>query len=293
MHGRGHLFGGLLPTPETGRAFGVLLQEAQATVTNYTAPAPSNRGTILAISLLIGLTAVAVDAIGVTYRSPALAGIPLLSAFLASATNSGDGLGAWYAVPGRPRLARAGGAAGGALAAGLGHGIPALVVRPARRPDHGVRDARPGGRRRRPRRGHRAARADPALPHDVPRRRAGPQRQRPRRVRLERPAGLEHRHRPRPRQPVDRPGVPLPQHVRPARAAAGQHPRHLPPREVAGELRLHLRAGRRPDPRADRRARGAAPGRADLGGRQQRSACPRSRCPRARSAPRSRPARGT
>ena len=99
IHGQGHLWGNLLPTPETGRAFGVLLQEAQATVTNYTAPAPSNRGTILAVSLLIGLTAVAVDAIGVTYRSPALAGIPLLSAFLASATNSGDGLGAWYAVP--------------------------------------------------------------------------------------------------------------------------------------------------------------------------------------------------
>ena len=99
LHGRGHLFGGVLPVPETGRALGVLLSEAQSTVTNYTAPAPSNRGTILAISLLIGLTALAVDAIGVTYRSPALAGIPLLSAFLASATNSGDGLGAWYAVP--------------------------------------------------------------------------------------------------------------------------------------------------------------------------------------------------
>ena len=99
LHGRGHLLGGVLPVPETGRAFGVLLQQAQTTVTNYTAPAPSDRATILAISLLIGLTALAVDAIGVTYRSPALAGIPLLSAFLASATNSGDGLGAWYAVP--------------------------------------------------------------------------------------------------------------------------------------------------------------------------------------------------
>ena len=97
--GQGHLWGNLLPTLETGRAFGVLLQEAQATVANNTAPAPSNRGTILAISLLIGLTGVAVDAIGVTYRRPALAGIPLLSAFLASATNSGNGLGAWYAVP--------------------------------------------------------------------------------------------------------------------------------------------------------------------------------------------------
>ncbi|HYN68513.1 MAG TPA: DUF3488 and transglutaminase-like domain-containing protein [Ornithinibacter sp.] len=99
IHGRGHLFADLLPTPETGRALGILLNEAQSTVTNYTAPAPSNRATILAISLLIGLTALAVDAIGVTYRSPALAGIPLLSAFLASATNSGEGLGAWYAVP--------------------------------------------------------------------------------------------------------------------------------------------------------------------------------------------------
>ena len=52
--------------------------EAYETVTNYTAPAPSNRGTVLAVSLLIGITAVAVDAIGVTYRSPALAGVPLL-----------------------------------------------------------------------------------------------------------------------------------------------------------------------------------------------------------------------
>ena len=100
LHGQGHLWSKVVPIPETGAAFGVLLTEAYETVTNYTAPAPSNRGTVLAVSLLIGLTAVAVDAIGVTYRSPALAGIPLLSAFLASATNSGDGLGAWYAVPG-------------------------------------------------------------------------------------------------------------------------------------------------------------------------------------------------
>ena len=100
VHGRGHLWGDLLPSPETGRAFGILLGEAQQTVTNYTAPAPSTRGTILAISVLLGVTALAVDAIGVTYRSPALAGVPLLAAFLGSATNSGDGLGAWYAVPG-------------------------------------------------------------------------------------------------------------------------------------------------------------------------------------------------
>ena len=99
LHGRGHLWADVVPTTETGQAFGILLTQAQETVTISAAPAPSNRGTILAISLLVGLTALAVDAIGVTYRSPALAGIPLLSAFLGSATNSGDGLAAWYAIP--------------------------------------------------------------------------------------------------------------------------------------------------------------------------------------------------
>ena len=100
LHGQGHLWARVVPVLDTGAAFGVLLTQAYGTVVNYTAPAPSNRGTVLAISLLIGLTAVAVDAIGVTFRSPALAGVPLLTAFLASATNSGGGLGAWYAVPG-------------------------------------------------------------------------------------------------------------------------------------------------------------------------------------------------
>ncbi|MEO6791228.1 MAG: hypothetical protein ABI249_03270, partial [Ornithinibacter sp.] len=62
LHGQGHLWHGVVPTPQTGRAFGVLLEQAYRTVTDYTAPAPSNRGTMLAISLLLGLTAVAVDA---------------------------------------------------------------------------------------------------------------------------------------------------------------------------------------------------------------------------------------
>ncbi|MEO5610172.1 MAG: DUF3488 and transglutaminase-like domain-containing protein [Ornithinibacter sp.] len=99
LHGQGHLWHGVVPTPQTGRAFGVLLEQAYRTVTDYTAPAPSNRGTILAISLLLGLTAVAVDAAAVTFRSPAAAGVPLLAAYLASATNSGDGLPIWLIVP--------------------------------------------------------------------------------------------------------------------------------------------------------------------------------------------------
>ncbi|WP_392542425.1 transglutaminaseTgpA domain-containing protein [Oryzobacter telluris] len=103
LHGQGHLWKNVVPVPDTGAALGVLLTEAYTTVTNYTAPAPANRGTVLAVSLLIGLTAVAVDACAVTFRSPAAAGIPLLTAFLSSATNSGEGLGALWAVP--PALA--------------------------------------------------------------------------------------------------------------------------------------------------------------------------------------------
>ncbi|MFQ6170474.1 transglutaminaseTgpA domain-containing protein [Oryzobacter sp. R7] len=103
LHGQGHLWKDVVPVPDTGAAFGVLLTQAYETVTSYTAPAPANRGTVLAVSLLLGLTAVAVDACAVTFRSPAVAGIPLLTAFLSSATNSGEGLGAWWAVP--PALA--------------------------------------------------------------------------------------------------------------------------------------------------------------------------------------------
>lgn len=99
LHGQGHLWKNVVPVPDTGAALGVLLTQAYETVTNYTAPAPANRGTILAVSLLLGLTAVAVDACAVTFRSPAAAGIPLLAAFLSSATNSGEGLGALWAIP--------------------------------------------------------------------------------------------------------------------------------------------------------------------------------------------------
>ncbi|MGG5257578.1 transglutaminase TgpA family protein [Phycicoccus avicenniae] len=99
IHGGGHLWAGVVPTPETARALGVLLGDAYATVTQFSAPAPADRGTTLAISLLVAATALATDAIAVTYRSPALAGIPLLAAFLAAATNTYTGLAAWLVVP--------------------------------------------------------------------------------------------------------------------------------------------------------------------------------------------------
>ncbi|PRY56086.1 uncharacterized protein DUF4129 [Knoellia remsis] len=107
LHGRGHLYFGFLPGPDTFFSFGVLLGEAQQTVMTFSAPVPTERGVVVAITMLVGVTALVVDAVAVTWRMPALAGLGLLTAYLVSATNSGDGLswryfvlpvGAWLAL---------------------------------------------------------------------------------------------------------------------------------------------------------------------------------------------------
>ena len=64
----------------------------------FSVPVPTDRGIVVAITILVGLTALVVDAVGVTLRAPALAGLGLLTAYLISATNSGDGLSWRYFV---------------------------------------------------------------------------------------------------------------------------------------------------------------------------------------------------
>ncbi|MEO7268802.1 MAG: DUF3488 and transglutaminase-like domain-containing protein [Knoellia sp.] len=98
MHGQGHLYYGFIPGPDTVSSLGILLREAGDTVMAYSAPAPTERGVIVAITILVGLTALVVDAIAVTLRSPALAGLALLTAYLVSATNSGEGLSWRYFI---------------------------------------------------------------------------------------------------------------------------------------------------------------------------------------------------
>lgn len=66
-----------LPTWATASEIGALLSQALRTVRDYSAPAPATPGAVFAITLLIGLTAIAVDAIAVTRRAPAAAGVPL------------------------------------------------------------------------------------------------------------------------------------------------------------------------------------------------------------------------
>jgi transglutaminase-like putative cysteine protease len=109
LNGQGHLWRGL-PTPDMVLAFNNLLVDARLTVQNYAAPAPTGRGVILGIGLAIGLTAILVDHVAVMRRSPALAGLPLLTTFLISASNGGESLhpayflaaaGVWLLMLGR------------------------------------------------------------------------------------------------------------------------------------------------------------------------------------------------
>ena len=113
LHGQGHLWHGL-PSPDLVRAFNNLLFDARMTVQNYAAPAPTDRGIILGVGLALGLTAIIVDHLAVMRRSPAMAGLPLLTAFLISASNSGASLhpiyflaagSAWLVMLGRQGVA--------------------------------------------------------------------------------------------------------------------------------------------------------------------------------------------
>ena len=91
IYGRGHLWRGL-PTFETLGFANKLVLEAIATAQAYAAPAPTTPGLAFVVGCSLGLVALAVDYLAVTRRSPSLAGLPLLTAFLASAANSGSSL---------------------------------------------------------------------------------------------------------------------------------------------------------------------------------------------------------
>lgn len=94
---REHLWYGL-PRWETALALNNLLYEARVIITTYAPPAPTSTGIILTLALLVWLTTLLVDFLAVTRRAPALAGIPLLVAFLTAASNSGTGMPVGYFV---------------------------------------------------------------------------------------------------------------------------------------------------------------------------------------------------
>lgn len=90
------LFWVVVPGSETLDRATELLREAGRTLQAYAAPAPTNEGVEFLIVSVLSLTAVSVDAIGVTGRAPATAGIPLAAAFLVSVSNSGEAMEPWF-----------------------------------------------------------------------------------------------------------------------------------------------------------------------------------------------------
>lgn len=87
-----------LPTPTTARGAVDLLRDAGSVLSTYAAPAPTTTGVSFLVVIVLILTATSVDTIGVTGRSPAMAGIPLAAAFLVSVSNSGQAMAPWFFV---------------------------------------------------------------------------------------------------------------------------------------------------------------------------------------------------
>jgi len=89
-----------LPTPETVQRLNSLGLEALDTIQRNSAPAPLTEGVTVYLVGAVALIAVLVDAMAATWRAPAAAGLPLLTAYLITAAN-GDSTSAvrYFVVP--------------------------------------------------------------------------------------------------------------------------------------------------------------------------------------------------
>lgn len=96
----GDSFWFVLPTPTTLEAANSLGLQALETVQRYSAPAPLNDGVTFCLIVAIATVAIAVDAMAATWRSPAAAGLPLLTAYLITAANGQTALALrFFVVP--------------------------------------------------------------------------------------------------------------------------------------------------------------------------------------------------
>ncbi|MGN6754716.1 MAG: transglutaminaseTgpA domain-containing protein [Intrasporangium sp.] len=89
---------GFLPTRETWDGLGFLATEAYETIQRYTAPAPLTAGVTFCLVVIGSALAIAVDALAATWRAPAAAGLPLLTAYLITAANGSEALDPRYFV---------------------------------------------------------------------------------------------------------------------------------------------------------------------------------------------------
>jgi transglutaminase-like putative cysteine protease len=91
VYGRDQLWHGLPTLASLGSAE-ALVREAVATAQANAAPAPTTPGLMFVVGGALGLIALAVDYLAVTRHSPSLAGLPLLTVFLAVVANRGSSL---------------------------------------------------------------------------------------------------------------------------------------------------------------------------------------------------------
>ena len=91
---------GLLPTSDTLRSLRATVGAGLLDVQELSAPVPTRAGLVLLTVLGVGIITVLVDALAVTLRYPALAGLPLLLLFAVPAATLPDGLGWWPFVLG-------------------------------------------------------------------------------------------------------------------------------------------------------------------------------------------------
>ncbi|MFB6891169.1 transglutaminaseTgpA domain-containing protein [Kitasatospora sp. NPDC056327] len=95
----GAVFGGVVPGTESVRGLGQVLAQGFKDVQDYAIPAPPSPGLRLILVGSVGLIAVAVDAVAVTYRRSALAGLPLLALYSVGNGLAGDeGSWLWFAT---------------------------------------------------------------------------------------------------------------------------------------------------------------------------------------------------
>ncbi|MDN5795248.1 MAG: DUF3488 and transglutaminase-like domain-containing protein [Intrasporangium sp.] len=87
-----------LPTQQTWEGFGFLVTEAYDTIQRYSAPAPLTGGVTFCLVVIGASLAIAVDATAATWRAPAAAGLPLLTAYLITAANGSEALQVRYFV---------------------------------------------------------------------------------------------------------------------------------------------------------------------------------------------------
>lgn len=89
---------GVLPTPSTVAHWNALLVDAGETLREHAAPAPATPGVTFLLTGAIGAIALVADALAVTLRRPALAGLPILAPFLVAVGNGDGGLHPGYFV---------------------------------------------------------------------------------------------------------------------------------------------------------------------------------------------------